>query len=288
VIQRQLTLGQLIAAELIVTVVVSGFSKFGKQLETFYDLNAAVDKLGYLTDLPVEKSGSDPLPYAQRGAKVNLHGVTFTYPTGNTVLHHIDLNVPSNARVAITGQGKSTLLDIVFGLRTPSEGILEVDDHDLRQLRIDEVRSQIALVRDVEVFHGTIAENLRLCDATISSADIRAALKAVGLLQDVQDLPEGIETQLKTGGLPLSPSQGIRLILARALLQRPRLLLIDEALDQIESRDEREQLAKMLLDPVNPWTVIVVSGKPEVIAHCDRVYDLRNGRLTAESKEFPR
>lgn len=286
VIQRQLTLGQLIAAELIVTLVVSGFSKFGKQLETFYDLNAAVDKLGYLTDLPMERTGTEPLPHWERGAALTMRGVHFEYLNGNEVLRNIDWDVRPGSTVGITGFGKSTLLDVIYGLRPPAHGILEIDQFDFRQLRLGDLRSQIALVRHPEVFHGSLAENLRLGN-NANSAQMRSALETVGLWDDVQALPEGIDTELLTGGLPLSPSQALLLMIARALLHSPRLLLLDECLDQVEDPAERLRIATAMCGHLKPWTTVVVSSKPDVLALCDSVYELRNGSLLRAGEVSP-
>lgn len=279
VINRQLTLGQLIAAELVVTLVVSGFSKFGKQLETFYDLNAAVDKLGYLTDLPLEANGGESLPSAERGAAIRLNDITFSYGRGRDVLAGVSLDMRAGARIGLTGFGKSTLLDIIYGLRQPSSGAIEIDGYDIREVRLDHLRSQIALVRAPEIFQGTIAENLKLGNSNISTADMRAALEVAGLLDDIQCLPEATQTELQTGGLPLSPSQGIRLMIARAILQSPRVLLLDESLDQVESAEARINLARALFRELPGATTLVVSSKHEILALCDAVYDLRNGRL---------
>lgn len=279
VINRQLTLGQLIAAELVVTVVVSGFSKFGKQLETFYDLNAAVDKLGYLTDLPLESHGGESLPAVERGAAIRLTDVTFSYGNGRLTLAGVNLDLRAGARIGITGFGKSTLLDVIYGLRQPSAGTVEVDGYDIREVRLDHLRSQIAMVRAPEVFQGTIADNLRLGCSKVTTADLRSALEVAGLLEDVQSLPETTLTELQTGGLPLSPSQGIRLMVARAILQSPRVLLLDESLDQLETASARVAIARALFRELPGATTLVVSSKREILELCDAVYELRNGRL---------
>ncbi|MBL8234226.1 MAG: ABC transporter ATP-binding protein, partial [Bryobacterales bacterium] len=199
VIDRQLTLGQLIAAELIVTVVVSGFSKFGKQLETFYDLTAAVDKLGYLTDLPLEKSGPDPLPAKPTPASLDMRSVSFSYGK-KPVLRDVNWHVPAGKRAALIGNGKSTFFDVIFGLREAQGGLIEVDGSDTREIRKIDLRSQIVLVREPEIFHGSVTDNLRLASSDITSAELRQVLESIGLLDEIQALPHGLNTELQTGG----------------------------------------------------------------------------------------
>ncbi|MEO8663166.1 MAG: ATP-binding cassette domain-containing protein, partial [Bryobacteraceae bacterium] len=164
VIQRQLTLGQLIAAEIVVALVVSGFTKFGKTLEVFYDMLAAVDKLGYLTDLPLENTGVEPLPANSAGIAVSLRNVGLGYAHNPRVLEGLTWEIPAGARVGLRGNsggGKSTLVNMLYGLRSPESGVVELDGVDLRDIRLNDVRSQVSLVRENEIFQGSIAARKR-------------------------------------------------------------------------------------------------------------------------------
>ncbi|MCS7025261.1 MAG: ABC transporter ATP-binding protein/permease [Bryobacteraceae bacterium] len=278
VINRQLTLGQLIAAELIVTVVVSGFSKFGKQLETFYDLAAAVDKLGYLTDLPLEKSGPDPLPARTTPASLHLRNVSFAYGR-KTVLQEVNWHVPAGKRVALIGTGKSTFFDVIYGLREMQSGIIEVDGCDTREIRKIDLRSQIVLVREPEIFHGSVVDNLRLASTDITSAELRQVLESIGLLDEIQSLPEGLNTELQTGGAPLSPGQAMRLMIARAALAHPRILILDECLDTIDSPKHRKEILDFLFHEHHNWTLLVATRDQDILRRCDEVYSLHDGKL---------
>ncbi|MBY0507623.1 MAG: ATP-binding cassette domain-containing protein [Bryobacteraceae bacterium] len=283
VIQQRLTIGQLVAAELIVAVVLSGIAKLGKQLENFYDLLAAVDKLGYFTDLPLEKSGPEKMLAAVGGASLELKDVNFAheaYP--RPILIGANWHIEAGARVglmAASGMGKSTALDVVYGLRPPQSGVIEFDGRDTRDLRLEDLRGQIALVRQPEVFQGTIVENVRLGDPHMTLDEVRAALRMAGLLEDVQALPDGIQTELVTTGLPLSQGQVIRLMLARAVASRPRLLILDEILDPIDDFAECARLVDRLFDRANPWTLIVVSQRADVLDRCDARYVLKQGTI---------
>lgn len=279
VIDRQLTLGQLVAAELVVALVVSGFTKLGKHLETFYDLMAATDKLGYIEDLPVERTSGEAFPYGTRGVAIELRGVAVTAGIRGKLLEGVNLRLEPAARAAIvggTGSGKSMLLDLLYGLKAPREGVVEIDGRDVRDIRLGDLRSQIALVRHPEIFEGTVLENLRLGDENLDTMDARAALDQVGLLRGVSQLPDGINTQLTTGGLPLSPGQRVQLELARALVHRPRLLILDECVDLLDDLPEREMLLDFLFDSMRPWTLIMVSHSQDVLDRCQTVYQLRN------------
>lgn len=281
VIDRQLTLGQLVAAELVLSGVVQGFSKIGKQLETFYDLMAAVDKLGYLTDLPLEDSGKESLPPAATPASFEMSGVRFAYNAGAPILDRASWRLNPGERIAITGasgSGKSSLLDLMYRYREPEAGRLEIDGHDYRDLKLEALREQVLLVRDEGAFEGTVVENVRL-GSEHTYTEVREALSRVGLETQVMALSDGLETKLSTFGIPLSRSQCCRLMLARAILQKPRLLLIDEVLDALVDTPGGEQLCRLILDRANPWTVVLTTRNAAVAGMCDREFTIQDGQI---------
>jgi ABC-type bacteriocin/lantibiotic exporter with double-glycine peptidase domain len=177
------------------------------------------------------------------------------------------------------GSGKSTLLDLIFGSRQPTSGVIDIDGFDLRELDRAHLRSQVAVVREGEIFDGTIVDNVRMGRA-LDSREIRTALAQVGLLEQLLLLPKGLETRVQSGGSLLSSGQAIRLLLARALAGRPRLLLIDEALDHADDSPELEAIFSHLFDPNAPWTLILASSQPTVLRRCDAVYEVRDAKLT--------
>ncbi len=269
VILGELTLGQLVASELIVMVIVGSFTKLNKHIESTYDLLASVDKLGVLFDLPVEEHDKlfhlrDAVP-----ADLSVLGVSYKY-NGRAALSNVNFSLApgeATALVGDAGSGKSTLIDIITGARQPEAGHVELDGFDLRQLRPDSLREHLALSRDVEVFEGTIDENVHLNRSHISADDVREALDRVGLLDEVLRLPDGLNTMLQTGGAPLSSSQARRLMVARAIVGRPRLLLIDGTLDGLPDRC-LEQTLQRLIEKDMPWTLLIATGRRQVMDRC--------------------
>jgi putative ABC transport system ATP-binding protein len=277
VVQGQLTLGQLVAAEMVVSLVVLGFAKVGKQLESFYDLLAGVDKLGHLVDLPLERE--EGIHHHGKGSSADLRLVdlSFRYDGGQSqVLDQITLHVRPGERVGIAGPngcGKSTLLELLVGLRQPTGGRIEIDNIDLRDLRLDSLRQHVSIVRGIEIFEGSVLDNLRLGRDEITIPEVRTALEEVGLLETIHLLPRGLNTHLGSGGRPLSLGQAERLVIARALLGQPRLLLLDELLDDMSP--EAFEYVKPVLFSANPrWTLMVASHSPEILGLCDRVVRL--------------
>jgi ABC-type bacteriocin/lantibiotic exporter with double-glycine peptidase domain len=279
VLQRQLTLGQLVAAELIVTAVLASVAKFGKKLEGIYDLLAALDKLGHLVDLPTEEEGPhrEALPPGPGGLAVHARGASFLHPGTSRGLPPLTLSLQPGERVALvsgSGTGKSVLADLLYGLRTPEAGVLEVGGVDTRRASPGSLRAQVALVRGGEVLEGSVAENVALGRAGVGGARVREALDAVGLLEEVLALPEGLDTPLSAGGAPLTHGQVRRLVLARALAGRPRLLVLDGALDGMDVR-ARHRVMDALLAPAAPWTLLLLaSEEDEVVRRVPRRHAL--------------
>ncbi len=284
VVQGQLTLGQLVASELIITAIVSTVAKLGKQFERFYDLNAAADKLSLLFDLPLERDSGEELLRRPGAAGIELSGIAFGYGA-DPVLSRIDLRLAPGDHLALagpSGSGKSSLLDLLFALREPSSGYVAIDGRDYRELSIESIREVVALVRGRETFAGTIRDNVRVGRHGFDEAEMTRVLDVVGLLEDIRQLPEGFDTWISTDGRPLSEVQLTRLMVARALLTKPRLLLIDRVLEDFDE-DARERIGHLLFAPDAPWTAIVVSDREDVLARCRRRLDLGRHARTADT-----
>lgn len=276
VMQRQLTLGQLVAAELVVTSVVAGFGKLARTFDDYYKMMAGVDKIGSLIDLPLERDQGEALPGQQQAARLSLRRVTYVYPGGHRALADVSLEVAAGESVALvgsSGSGKGTLLEMAFGMRTPTAGTVLLDDVDLRDLRLESLRNDVVMLNGVEIVDGSVVENLTLGRSDATPDEVRAALRTVNLLEDILDLPKGLNTHLVASGAPLSSGQARRLVLARALVMKPRLLLVRETLDTIAAHS-REKIIHAFVGEDAPWTVLLVSHDPQVIAACSRVIDL--------------
>lgn len=267
VIERQLTLGQLVASELVVAVVGTGFAKLGKQMEKLYDAAAAVDKLGQVVEAPRERDGglhiASDLP-----ARVELRQLA-----DPRIVNDIDLVVEQGETVAIAGgpaTGKSTLLQMMMGQTDPARGSVRIDGVELSQAHLPHYRMSVCwLDADARAPDMTIAELLALHAPAASTTEIRDVLAWVGLEDAVERLPEGIDQKLLPNGAPLSRNEMLRLSIARLLLQAPRLALIDGTLDAFADQPT-------LLDAVlgGPWTTIVTTSSPAIIARAGRALHL--------------
>lgn len=275
VIDQQLTPGQLVASELIVTAIVANIIKLDTMLHSWYDVCASSAKLGSLIDLPLERQHGDDVRHTG-GVRVQLDGVTCGVRDDLGEDREVTLAVAPGERIALTGSpgGRAShLLDILMGLREPSSGHVTVDGLDIRQLRLDRMRDDFALVHGTEIVEGSILDNIRFGRDGIGAQQVRAALQDVELWDEIMQLPGGLESELTARGQPLNASQASRLMLARAIVGEPQLLLLDGALDRLEQQ-LRRRVAEHLFDPRHAWTVIVVTSMPDVIAACDRALNI--------------
>jgi ABC-type transport system involved in cytochrome bd biosynthesis fused ATPase/permease subunit len=183
-------------------------------------------------------------------------------------------------RIAVLGargSGTTALLEVIAGMRRPEEGHVAIDGVDLRSWDLRALHERTMLLSANDLFGGTIADNLRMGRGWISASDLQAALDRVGVGADVRALPEATDSMLLTGGQPLSGRQRAKVVLARAVLGRPSLLLVDQLLDGLDEQTSAE-LAAVLLDPQMPWTVIVTTRDPRVAARFPRTIDLDAAR----------
>ena len=161
----------------------------------------------------------------------------------------------------------------------PTSGRVLLNGTDLRLWQLGELRRQVFLVRGQDIVHGSILDNVRLGRPDLDIDSVNRALDCVGLLETIQRLPDGLETVLSAGGHPLSGSQRSRLILARAIIRKPRLLLVDETLDGLET-ETLEKLEATLFDDREPRTLVLVTRDPDLIRRCDQTLNLGDCHLS--------
>ena len=276
VIQGQINLGQFVAAELIIFGVLSAYVRFIGKLEYFYDMLAALDKIGVLDDLPQEQVGLHKLDVPQLDS-IAAFELGFNYSSRIQPIKDLSFELKRGESLAIlgaSGSGKSTLIGLITALRSPSAGHVEFNGNDLRQLDQTQVRAHIGLAAKIEFIEDSILENVRLNRIDISLTKINAVLHDLGLLADFQNLEAGIDTVLTAFGAPLSTTQQQRLMLARALVAQPDLLIIDGLLDNL-SHGELEMVLHLLQHYQTQGMLIVTTRFEEIAAKFNQVLMLK-------------
>jgi putative ABC transport system ATP-binding protein len=269
VLNEQLTLGQLVAAELIVAMIVASFAKLGKHLEGWYDLLASVDKLSHLLDLPAEPhdgliglSSQGPAEIVIRKAAPHQ-----TDSQDDTSSRNELLRVAPGETAALLNWNSSLTQDLadgLRGLRGLSDLELILDGVQIDDVRGDVLRHHVTVARDLEFLPGTIAENVHLSRPRVSESDVREACDAVGITEELRQAGRTLTTQLLPNGWPLNAMQQRRLILARALAGKPRVLFMDHLCDvfaEVEFRELWQRLSRY-----QPRTTILVATARQDIA----------------------
>jgi putative ABC transport system ATP-binding protein len=279
VISNQLSLGQLIAAELVVGAMIYGLTRLGKTLDNFYDMLASVDKLGYLLDLPQETDKGGEPDLTEKPYKVDIENLLLPGGVHLDALNNVSFQLAPGEHVVISeGIDKGSLLDVIYGLRQPRSGQVCLNDQDLRDLNLGLLRNTVSLVRDDEIFTGTLLDNVCLGRA-LSLTEVRQILDHVGLTETIAELPDSLQTSLLPNGSPLTHEQCLRLTLARALIGRPRLLLLDKVLDRLDNH-ALPMILDHLLAQNSPWTLIVTSQRADIIARFQRQIKFDNRKLS--------
>lgn len=258
VIGRQLTLGQLVAAELIVTTVVGALAKVGKHLESYYELLASLDKVGHLLDVAQAPGGA--LHAARGPLAASLEAV----PTGAG--RRASLRVEAGEKLAVrvaSVDERAAVADLLTTLATSDEGRVALGQLDRRDLDLESLRQRIALVREGDVAHATVLENVRMGRAASVDA-VREALARVGLAATIDALPARLDTILEHEGGALSAADRVRLSLARALVAGADLVVVDGALDRLPPRE-----AAALVDAIaaERGTWIVLTDDEDLARH---------------------
>ncbi len=279
VISQQITLGQLVASEIIMGSIIASLAKFGKKLEAWYDTMAAMDKLGQLFDLRIESPKGEEMPINQEGGfEVRAESVCFNFPGQAPLFKDLTFDFKAGSRVAVIGpygSGISALMNMFFGMREPTSGFIALNGVDIKAWKRSSLRQQVLLLRPNRILHTTIIDNLRLGFDDIGLDEVNVALGKVGLLDEFLSHPEGLHRRLSTGGAKLATNKRVALLIARALVQKPKLLIIDELFDGL-AEHEFERLSEVILAPEHKWTVLFATRKTKYTTLCDEIIDLGN------------
>lgn len=279
VIQQQLTLGQLVAAELAVTGVLASVAKSSKSLESYYDLTAALDKVGSLVDLPSERQGGVVARRRDGAARLSLVEVGVEAASGAHQLRRVSFSVSPGAWLAVIGddsEGRATLVSLMYGVRTPATGRIELDGMDLRSISLEQLRAEVVLVSQASLYDGTVADNLHWGKPPSDPQRTLEILTLLELLEPIERLPTGLSTPISSSEHPFSEEQALRLTLARALLSEPSVLLLDGVLDMLGPALAR-RMASGLGAVCPDVAVVVFSRRADVAGLFENVERLARG-----------
>jgi ABC-type bacteriocin/lantibiotic exporter with double-glycine peptidase domain len=286
VLSGQLTVGALIACTLLARQMGAPVVRLAEQWRDYQRTAAHMTRVGSVLDVSGEaekkKSSLLQLP-AARGHLAFRH-VSFRYPLGSedNTLERIDLEIAPGEVVAVVGPsgcGKSTLVRLLLRMHDPTSGTVAIDGYNLRDVSPESVRRQIGLVtQETQLFSGTVSENIA-CGRGVSNEAIVQAAQLAGAYEFVTALPHGFQTLVGERGLSLSGGQRQRIIIARALVNNPRILIFDEATAALDPLSEQAIHAR-LRDIVKGRTTLIISHRISTLRHADRIIVMNEGRIS--------
>ena len=287
VISGDLSLGSFVAFNAYVAMLVWPLRVLGQRVTTLQKAIGARARISEVLD--AEPQLRDPrhperLDRPVRG-DVRLEGVQFGHEDGHPVLDGLDLHVAAGESVALvgaTGSGKSTIAGLLARLYDPDEGSVSLDGHDVRALRISDVRGAVALVfEETFLFTDTVRENIRFARPDALDEHVERAAQLAGAAGFIADLPDGYDTLLGERGFSLSGGQRQRVAIARAILADPAVLVLDDATSAVDATKEHE-IRAALTTVMSRRTTLVIAHRPATIALADRVAVLEDGRIVEQ------
>lgn len=266
VLEQQMNIGQFVAAEIIILLVIDSTEKIILQLDTVFDILSSLEKVGQIADFELENDtlNSSLNHQFNQPIEVEIAGLNYTYP-GRTksVIKNMSYTFESGKSYCITGSngsGKSTLIHLIAGLYKPLSGNVCINGLPVGNYSIFELYKYIGNgLAEETIFEGTFFENIALGRNYIKPEDVKWAIDCVFLTDYIKQLPKGLDSAIDVSGQKLSKSIIQKIILARSIVNKPKLILLENHIDLIEEQ-EGKKIIDFLTDKSNPWTLISISN----------------------------
>ncbi|SEB77729.1 ABC-type bacteriocin/lantibiotic exporter, contains an N-terminal double-glycine peptidase domain [Tenacibaculum sp. MAR_2009_124] len=282
VLNQKMNIGQFVAAEIIILLIITSVEKLILGLESYYDVLTSIEKLGQVNDKPLEAQEGEVIPH-EDNLTIELHEATYEVKDLNRpILNKVSLTINPQDRILVEGEsgsGKSSLLQLISGVNLPTSGNIFINNLSIESLFIKEYRGKLGLSLSEETpFEGTIRENISFGDPNITDDQIFEILNNVGLTNYIKLQPKGLNTILKPEGKQVAYTISKKIVLARAVAKAPKVLILEDPLDQFK-KDETKKIIEFLASPKQPWSLVVVSSNPIWKDKCNKHIVLENGSL---------
>ncbi len=283
VLNQQMNIGQFVAAEIVILLVITSVEKLIVSLETLYDMLTAIEKLGQVVDFKLE-SQEGKTPEFSTPFRLELDDVWYSVEgREEPVLSNISFCVEPKEVVllrGVSGSGKSSLMRVLAGVNTPTSGSVFIDNTNLKAIQLNHFRTHLGLSLSDEVpFEGTLRENLTFGNTDIDEQYLEELLSVIGLKEFVRSLPFGLDTLISPEGRHISYTVTKKIILIRALLKQPKMLLLEDPLDQFRP-EETSKIIDYLCDKKHNWSIVVISNNSYWNTKCTKSLELNEGQIT--------
>ncbi|TNJ43525.1 ATP-binding cassette domain-containing protein [Tamlana fucoidanivorans] len=282
VLNQEMNIGQFVAAEIIILLVIASVEKLILGLESFYDTLTSLEKIGEIVDKDLE-SQTGSRPQFSKGIHIELDHASYEVSNRDKhILKDISLKINPNSRILVKGEsgaGKSTLLRLISGVIEATSGNVYINDMSISSLHLNFYRSQLGLsLSDETPFEGSIKDNLTFGNPLITDDDIFEVIDLVGLKSFIKEQPEGLDTILYPDGKRMSYTLSKKLVLARAILKKPKVLILEDPLDRF-NKAETVSIVRYLTHKDRPWALVVVASSSAWSNECSEIITLEKGRI---------
>jgi len=285
VINQEMNIGQFVAAEIIILMIIDSCEKIIVNLENVYDLFTSAEKMAQITELELDTdvyAREDQFLDDQHPLQLELSGVSFKYPgSESNVLNDINFKFLAGKKYCISGSngsGKSTLLHIISGVYPPTSGTVCINGLPISNYQKEKLYAHVGNgLKEETVFESSFYENITLGRDEISSEMVDRVIDALFLREFVKQLPSGLQTVLDPLGSKLPGSVIQKIILARTLVIKPKLILLEQYMDAINENEINKIIDFLIQDSSS--TLIAISSNPYLRSSCDFKLEIRNGAL---------
>lgn len=280
-VDQQINIGQFIAAEIVILMIIASVEKLITNLDKVYDVLTSVIKLSKIIDSEIEESGTAKLEKSNKGVSVRFKDVNFGYGNNELVLNNINLQIQSGQKVCIMGEsgsGKSTILRLLTGAFKNFNGSILIDEIPIGNYSLTSLRSATGiLLSQQDIFLGTLLENITMGNEEIINSDITDLAARCGLNDFIQSHAQGFDTMLDPTGKRLPSKVREDILLMRALLGHRRLVLLEEPFNHLEKHYQNSVLDYLKKDEHS--TVLITTVDSSIAAQCDYIMYVKNGQV---------
>lgn len=287
VLNQQMNIGQFVAAEIIIITIINAAEKLFYGLELFYDVTTSLEKIGSVVDLELEnkKTNTSTKYYIEKEDAICIETkeMSFQFPDNeHPIIKDISLKINKGDRMLIQGEngsGKTTLLRLLARLIDPSTGSIFINDTNIKKYCIDNFRNNIGVITiDDSPFEGTIYENITCNNPDTTKKEVSDLLDKLKLTSFIKTLPSGIDTLMVSEGKKINSASIQKILLARCLITKPKLLFLEEPVEKLDKYNAGE-IIDFLTAPENPWTLVVIAKGSYWKEKCNKIITLENNTI---------
>lgn len=282
VINQQMNIGQFVAAEIVIILLMNSVEKLVLSFETIYDVLTGLEKIGYVVDLPLEEQGGMQIEQEDKGIRVHFKGLSYNNVTDKIQVTNLTSEIQSGEKIAVTGfskSGKSLFLQLAAGFYRDFTGVISYNDIPLGNIDMIHLRGYIGENLGKEyLFEGTILENIIMGREGITQNDVEEMAKVFNLHKDIENLGQGYNEVVLSGGKYLQEGVAIKLLLVRALVHKPKLILLNDTFDVLDN-STIDQLFEYLMSDETKATVVIATRRRKYLKLLNNIIWMEDGQV---------